>query len=309
MILSQEVWRLCENCVAEVWGSMDKTFWTIFLAIVSVFSGIITLINHFNKPDLYERRKRENRERYDSITIANLLAFFDVYKTKLISATIAAFSAIAFVLILLLMPPSDDSNITVIEDTISPSSTPTIILESGNDSTMLEDLDPLNIDPDTAFYFRQWETNFPIKIDNEEYLHSIGVRLPVEVKNDFKDNHVTERKDYSAQIEYSLGYKYDTLQFQYGIDDNAFKDSRLPPPACHYWIVVESCICREDSEVKSIELYRTPEVNYMQTIGTSEIIDVSNVETLRITFNWLFDVLPTKPLTLNVAIVDPILNS
>jgi hypothetical protein len=45
----------------------------------------------------------------------------------------------------------------------------------------------------------------------------------------------------------------------------------------------------------------------MQTLGTSTLIDVSNVETLRITFYWLFDVLPTKPLTLNIAIVDPTL--
>ena len=45
----------------------------------------------------------------------------------------------------------------------------------------------------------------------------------------------------------------------------------------------------------------------MQTIETSDVIDVSNVETLRLTINWLFDVLPTKPLTLNVAIVDPTL--
>jgi len=163
------------------------------------------------------------------------------------------------------------------------------------------------MEPDTAFVFHQWERNYPIKIDNIEYNHSIGARLPFEVEENLKVNHTTERKLYSAEIEYSLGYKFDKFQFSHGIDDNAFKDFGLSPPNCHYWIVVESCFCREDSEEKSIEIYRTPEVNYMQTIETSDLIDVSSVETLRLTVYWLFDVLPIKPLTLNVAIVDPTL--
>ena len=165
----------------------------------------------------------------------------------------------------------------------------------------------LNKEPDDAFFFHQWEKNYPIKIDSTEYLRSIGVRLPVEIRDDLKNNHITERYDYSAVIEYSLGYKYDMFQFSYGIDDNTFKDFGLPPPNCHYWVVVESCYCREDSEIKTTELEHTPEVNYMQTLGTSKQMNVSNVETLRITFYWKFDVLPTKPLTLNVAIVDPTL--
>lgn len=186
-------------------------------------------------------------------------------------------------------------------------STPKPSLPSSPSTLCLDELQVLNKEPDKAFYFHQWEKNFPIKIDGIEYLHSIGVQLPVDVKYDLITNHSTEREAFSAKIEYSLAYKYDKFQFFYGIDDNAFKDAGLPPPNCHYWVVVESCECKEDSEIKTTELERTPEVNYMQTLGTSTLIDVSNVETLRITFYWLFDVLPTKPLTLNIAIVDPTL--
>lgn len=286
---------------------MDKTFWTITLAIISIFSGFITLINHFNKPELYNKTKQEYRRYYQSRTTADILAFFIVYKTKLISATIAAASAIALVFIMILMPPPVATETPASTESIVLTVAPIVSKDPGVYQTMLEELTPLRVDPDTAFVFHQWERNYPIKIDSKEYLHSIGVHLPVDLKYDLLSNHSEERKEYSAVIEYSLGYKYDKFQFSYGIDDNAFKDSGLPPPACHYWIVVESCICREDSEVRAIELYKSPEVNYMQTIGTSEPIDVSNVETLRITFNWLFDVLPTKPLTLNVAIVDPTL--
>ena len=286
---------------------MDKTFWTIILTITSVSSSFITFIIHFNKPELYNKTKLEYRKKYRSRATADILAFFIVYKTKLISATIAAASATALVLILVLMPTSDDSSDAASADSPTSPATPIVSIYPGNNQTMLEELTPLKIDPVTAFVFHQWENNFPIKIDEKEYYHSIGARLPVKVKVDLEDNHTTDRIDYSAEIEYSLGYKYDTFQFSHGIDDNAFKDYGLSPPNCHYWIVLESCSCREDSEEKSKEIYRTPEVNYMQTIETSDVIDVSNVETLRLTINWLFDVLPTKPLTLNVAIVDPTL--
>jgi hypothetical protein len=48
-------------------------------------------------------------------------------------------------------------------------------------------------------------------------------------------------------------------------------------------------------------------MNYRRTLRVSKDIDVSDVETIRLTVYWEFDVIQSKPLAFNVAIVNPIL--
>lgn len=277
----------------------SATFWVVIFSILSTILAIYAFIT-----SLKQFQPVLKKFKVDNSPFVAVLKTLGVVLWPLL-LVLALTAGIGFAIHEFGMMPETDIEATATPTTVISTPQPSLI---ANPSTLsLDDLQVLNKEPDKSFFFHQWEKNFPIKIDGIEYLHSIGAQLPVDVKYDLITNHATEREDYSAMIEYSLGYKYEKFQFSYGIDDNAFKDAGLPPPNCHYWIVVESCICREDAEEKSKEIYRTPEVNYMQTIETSDFINVSNVETLRITFYWKFDVLPTKPLTLNVAIVDPTL--
>lgn len=196
---------------------------------------------------------------------ANLKRFIPVLKGYLVDNIfiIALIKAIVTVYWPLLLAIAITVGVTMfihksviyVDPDLAETSTPPIVIPTALPTTStysptiisLDDLQVLNKEPDKAFYFHQWEKNFPIKIDGIEYLHSIGVQLPVDVKYDLITNHSTEREAFSAKIEYSLAYKYDKFQFSYGIDDNAFKDAGLPPPNCHYWVVVESCECKEDS--------------------------------------------------------------
>ena len=307
MILSHEVWRLCENCVVEVWGSMDKTFLSIILAIVSISSCVITFLNHFNKPELFKKTKAEYRKKYSGRAIADFLAFFIVYTAKLISAFITITSATGFVLILVFMPTKESTITIEAEAAHTPLSTPTVTVGNDPSRTYLNEVRPLNIDPDEAFVFNGWKALYPIKVNDIEFDHSIGVRIPTDVSEDYKDNYNTERRDYDASIEYSLSYKYEKFRFKYGIDDSSFLDAGLCPPQCYFWIVVESCSSEADSEEEPKILYQTERMNYRRPLRTSDEIDVSDVETLRLTVYWEFDVMQSKPLAFNIAIINPTL--
>lgn len=286
---------------------MDKTFLSIVLAILTVASAIITFLNHFNKPELYKKTKAEYRQKYASRAIADFFAFFKVYTAKLLSAIVAVISASGFVLILVFMPPNNSKVTIELKPTPTPQPTPTITIVSDPSRIYLGEVRPLNIDPDEAFVFNGWTDLYPIKVNDVEFDHSLGVRIPEDVCKDFKDNYDTERKDFDASIEYSLDYKYDKIRFKYGIDDSSFLDAGLCPPQCNFWIVLESCSSDANSEEPPKEIFKSDRMNYRRPLQDSREVDVSDIETLRLTVFWEFDVMKSKPLAFNVAIVNPTL--
>lgn len=310
MILSHEVWRFCESYVAFVWGNMDKTLLTIITAIISVASFIITFINHFDKPDLYNRVKRELMEKHGKSFRTNITAFFLVYTGKFISAVVAIISAIAFVLILFFMPSGNRLDAAVLTasptPTITPSAKPSPAPTKINQAR-LDELTPLDMEPDAAFCFQQWAYLLPIKVNDVEYEHSIGIRIPTAVSEDYKKHHDSNREVYKAYVEYSLAYQYEKLSFNYGIDDSSFREDALCPPQCHFWIVVQSCSSEEELADDENIIFQTDSLNYRRSLHNSGDIDVSGAETIRITVYWEFDVIQSKPLAFNVAIINPIL--
>ena len=285
---------------------MDKTSWQILSAILTVASFLLTIINHFNKPDLYARIKKEQREKYNSYFVADFLACFIVYKMKMISAAISVISATAFVLLTTFLP----SQTTIIDiqstQTIAPtpSPTPTIVIDA--DDAWLDEVDPVLPRKD-AFYRNRWSLFDSIVIDDITYSHSIGVRIPQEDQLDYFKDNPPEQQEHSEYIEYPLAYQYKTLQFDYGIDDSSFPDDVECAPQCEFKIVVQ--YCESDDYLKSDEniLYQTEWLNYRRTLHQSDPIDISSTETCRITVYWRFYVHQEKPLALNVAIVNPIL--
>ena len=287
---------------------MYKTFWQIFSAILTVASFLFTIISHFNKPDLFERIKKEQREKHESYLVADFLACFIVYKKKMISAVFTLISATAFVLLTTLLP--GQTNVIDIQSTQtiapqpSPSPTPMIVIDA--DDAWLDEVDPLLPRKD-AFYKDRWSLFDSIVIDDVAYSHSIGVRIPQDKQLDYYKSNPPEQQTHKEYIEYPLAYKYRTLQFDYGIDDSSFPDDVECAPQCEFKIVVQSC--KSDDYLKNDEdiLYQTDWLNYRRTLHRSDPIDVSGTETCRITVLWRFYVHQEKPLALNVAIVNPIL--
>ena len=287
---------------------MDKTSWQILSAILTVASFLLTIINHFNKPDLYDRIKKEQRRKHSSYFVADILACFIVYKMKMISAAISVISATAFVLLTTFLP----SQTTIIDiqstQTIAPTPSPTPMIVIDADDAWLDEVDPVLPRKD-AFYRNRWSLFDSIVIDDTVYPHSIGVCIPQEDQLDYFKDNPPEQQEHSEYIEYPLAYQYKTLQFDYGIDDSSFPDDVECAPQCEFKIVVQ--YCESDDYLESDEniLYQTEWLNYRRTLHQSDPIDVSRTETCRITVYWRFYVHQEKPLALNVAIVNPILSA
>ncbi|MBA4347818.1 MAG: hypothetical protein C0413_03085 [Clostridiales bacterium] len=276
--------------------------WANFgLNVLYIFAFAIAVIGFFSNIEDFGPTYREYRKHH-SIILSFLKAVIKVYGKFLLAIAVTAIVAMIVY------------RYGTIKERQSPATTPTLtpIIEltptiSGIRETGLDDYPILNMKPDAAFVFHEWTRMYPIKVNYIEYEDSIGVRIPVEDKENYKKNHDTEREIFQAEIEYSLAYQFDVFQFQYGIDDNTFLEGGLCPPQCHFWIVVESCSSSANPDGKLVELYRTPEMNYRRTLEFSDPIDVSDVETLRLTIFWKFDVIQSKPLAFNVAIVNPTL--
>ena len=287
---------------------MYKTFWQILSATIAVASLLFAIIDRFNKPDLYERIKNEQRKKHTSYFIADIVACFIVYKKKMISTILTIVSATTFVLLSTLLPdqPSiiDIQSTQTVAPTLTPSPTPTIVIDP--EDAWLDEVDPLLPRKD-AFFRDRWNLFDSIAIDDVTYSHSIGVRIPEDDQLDYYKSNPPEQQTHSEYIEYPLSYKYKTLQFDYGIDDSSFPDDVECAPQCEFKIVVQSC--KSDDYLESDEdiLYQTQWLNYRRTLHQSDPVDVSNTETCRITVFWRFYVHQEKPLALNVAIVNPIL--
>ena len=158
-----------------------------------------------------------------------------------------------------------------------------------------------------ALKTNEWKPAQDISVGGETYPHSIGFCIPEKKRNDYYKYHDTERITHVEYIEYQLGYKYQTLRFDYGIDDSSFPDNVEYPPQSVFWIVIQSCNSEETLKSDENIIFQTKPLNYRRSLQSSGDIDVSGAEVVRITVFWEFDVISTKPLTFNVALINPIL--
>ena len=268
----------------------------------------IAILGFFNKPDEYSKAKAAAEKKYGKSILVVFDAFFCVYLRQFILVIIAVSLGVAFALIAIYVsPPGIDPPPTPTpHKTITPPST-TTITPTGLETTNLDDLIPLRMDKG-AFFFHEWDEFNPIKINSNEYDQSIGVKIPQQKQDYYYDYFNNQRMAHETFIEYSLSENYQSLNFDYGIDDSSFPKDRSCAPQCHYWIVVYRCSAEKDVFEKADELFRTKEWNYYKTLQNSGNIDVSGVEAIRITIYWYFDVIQTKPLAFNIAIVNPTLS-
>ena len=179
-------------------------------------------------------------------------------------------------------------------------------LKVGVGGFWLDEIDPIL--PNTNAVVRsKWNPTTDISVSGVSYQHGIGFYIPAEIQNAYFINQGSEQIIHSEFIEYSLNFKYQTLRFEYGVDDSSFTDEDLYPPQCQFWIVVQSCssdaYLMQDDNI----LFQSAPANYRLSLQTSGNIDVTNVETVRITVYWKFEVSQTNPISLHIALVDPVL--
>ena len=202
-----------------------------------------------------------------------------------------------------------DHTIITIESPI-PSVTPFPVaiappIQNPNDA-WLDDLDSI-LPRKRAFFVHAWDSYNPVEVGNTTYPHCIGVCIPKEAREKYYDKNSPDQQIHSEYIEYSLSNKYQTLQFDYGIDDCSFPDDVEEESLCEFNIVVQSCNSTEFLKDTDNILFDSGWINYRCGVHRVPEIDVSGCEALRITVTWRFYVRQEGPIAFNIAILNPIL--
>jgi hypothetical protein len=235
--------------------------------------------------------------------LTSILAFIIVFKV-VIFVIVGTLVTLLTVRVTGTIPTPAPSITPPVSFTPSPKPTPTIII--GANDVWLDEFPPL-LPRAEALKTNEWNSAQDITVSGETYPHSIGFCIPEDDRKKYYEYHDTERITHSEYIEYQLGYKYKTLRFDYGIDDSSFPDNVEYPPQSEFWIVIQTCNSEENLMSDENIVFQTNPLNYRRSLQSSGDIAVSGAEVIRITVFWEFDVISTKPLTFNVALINPIL--
>lgn len=278
-------------------------FTEILIDFLFAFASIVTLISVFfvKRSDFfnnYEHEKQKSKSKF----LAFVKAFLNAYKLPLICVLIAALAIISIEFFTIIDgPPPAPSAVESIAE-IDPTPVPTF----GEDDAWLDEIDPILYNADAVF-IREWDPFTQISVKGTVYPHRIGFCIPASDQEDYLINHNDEQINHSEMIEYLLNFKYQTLRFEYGIDDSSFADDAEYVPACEFRIVVQSCNSDESLAQNANILLDTDWMNYRTALHSSGNLNVSDVEAIRITVYWRCQVSPSKPLAFNIALVNPIL--
>ena len=160
-----------------------------------------------------------------------------------------------------------------------------------------------------AFYMRDWNDYSPVRIKDQLYPHCIGVCIPFNKLEDYYSKANPDQQVHVEYIEYSLGYAYKTLQFDFGIDDRSYPDYLLSHLRCEFRIVVDSCDSKGFLRSDQIHLFDTDWLNYRCCARRTTEMDVSQCETVRVTVMWRFYVQQNGPIAFNMVIANPLLRA
>lgn len=172
----------------------------------------------------------------------------------------------------------------------------------------LDDMDNY-VSHDGAFYMRKWNDYIQIRIKNQIYPHCIGITIPFEKLENYYSKANPDQQVHTEYIEYSLGYAYKTLQFDYGIDDLSFPNPSLGHPRCEFRIIVDSCDSNGFVSSTQNHLFDTDWLNYRCYSRRTPEMDVSQCETVRITVMWRFYVRQNGPIAFYLVIANPLLRA
>lgn len=306
MILSHEVWRLCENCVVEVWGSMFNPFpdnpidfITLYTSFITFFSKVGERISVFIKYQVDSKFTKGNRVK---LTLKNFIKAF---------IGLIVFAALTVLYFSSTNPQKNKKDESTLEKELFTTCKSPItswpIKRSAKDR-WLDEIDP-KVSDYSAFFFNIWDAYDNVAVKHQEFPHSIGVRIPIEDQLKYRAKPVADQVPHSEYIEYSLGFEYETLQFDFGIDDISFPHGLAEHPKCQFKIIVDACDSESFYSSKQEHLYETDWLNDRCCLRRTPEMDVSGCEAVRITIKWQFFPRENGPIAFNIAIVNPILRA
>lgn len=176
---------------------------------------------------------------------------------------------------------------------------------SGLGEVRLYTLDPI-LKNDEAVFINGWTPYVGLKVDGESVPSGIGVTIPKTAQTKYSNESTYTNATHTEVLEYKLCRKYEKMTFSFGIDDSTFDDFQASTPLCKCNIILQSKSSDQAlSETDNI-LYDSSDI-YYNFIKHSVTLDVSQIETLRFTFQWDYTPDPTKQNCFNLVIIDPIL--
>lgn len=176
---------------------------------------------------------------------------------------------------------------------------------SGQGAIRLYSLEPI-LKNDEAVFINGWTPYVGLKVDGESVPSGIGVTIPKTAQMKYSNTSTYTNATHTEVLEYKLCRKYEKLTFSFGIDDSTFDDFQASTPLCKCKITLQSKSSDQAlSETDNI-LYDSSDI-YYNFIKHSVTLDVSQIETLRFTFQWDYTPDPTKQNCFNLVIIDPLL--
>ena len=227
------------------------------------------------------------------------------HRTRFLIGMFAISGAVIFLINLL-----GDIVIPVAPATPSPSKTPfpmitpPILISIGD--AWLDEIKPL-LPRNKSVFINEWNHFDPIQVKGVKFPHSIGLCIPEAEQHSYFESASSTEEEHTEDIEYLLSYSYQSLQFDYGIDDLSFPDNLETACMCEYKIIVQACNSTEYFENDSDVLFESDWINYRSSIHRTPIINVSDCEAIRITVKWKFNIRTDGPIAFNIAIINPFL--
>lgn len=172
----------------------------------------------------------------------------------------------------------------------------------------LDEMEP-KVSDYNAFFVSMWDGFDEVTVKDYVYPHSIGVKIPLKDQKKYRatiGGGLIEHKEY---IQYSLGFEYETLQFDFGIDGLSFPDGVAEHSKCLFKIIVDVCDSGTFYSSKQKHLFETDWLNDQCCLHRTPEMDVSGYESVRITFMWQFSPNENGPSAFNLAIANPILRA
>lgn len=160
-----------------------------------------------------------------------------------------------------------------------------------------------------AFFMNEWNAFDSVAVKHHTFPHSVGVSIPLKDQKKYRAKINSGQLIHDEYIEYSLGFEYETLQFDFGIDDLSFPEGIVDSPYCQFKIIVDACDSKSYYSSKQKHLFETDWLDDQCCLWRTPEMDVSSCEAVRITIMWQFFPRYNGPIALNVAIANPILRA
>lgn len=282
---------------------MDIFWLWCVLAGITISAWLIGIIMLFNKKDEFNHKLSANRLKYKRKPFPFVVTCFSVYKNELLKIVISLLIAVTFIVCAVCIKPLifDPDPTPVPTVTPVPTSTPipTPISTEGLEQKYLSDLTPIITNEDAYFFNSSDSDGFgKIQIGEKEFDHGIVINASSNPGSEIRDTA-------NEPIEFRLEKKFTYLKFQLGVDESSLCDFDRTGPACICRVVMDSVSSDAKNNNTAINVFDSDWFDYRKKSNYEA--DLSNVEILRITAYWVYDVSPVKDNNLKLAIVDPVL--